>query len=70
VPRSLTVGYLLGQLQDLDLDLQVRLAINPDWPFAHLVSETLVISDGHVYIAEDGQNGYLPADVRKALAWA
>jgi hypothetical protein len=69
VPHDLTVGYLIQQLQDLDPNLRVRLAVNPDFPFAHFVGASIVISDGVVFIAEDGQEGYLPPGVRDALAW-
>ncbi|WP_405589772.1 hypothetical protein [Streptomyces sp. NBC_01190] len=69
MPHDLTVGYLLQQLQDLDPNLRIRLAVNPDWPFAHFLGASIIISDGLVYIAEDGQDGYLPPEVRDALAW-
>lgn len=69
MPQDLTVGYLLQQLQDLDPNLQVRLAVNPDFPFAHFLGASIVISGGAVFLAEDGQEGYLPAGVRDALAW-
>lgn len=67
--RSQTVRDLLHQLQELDPDLPVRLAINPDWPFTHFIG-SVVVRDGIAFIAEDGQQGYLPAAVRDALAWA
>lgn len=70
MPHDLTVGYLLSQLQDLDPNLKIRLAVNPDWPFAHFLGASIVISDGLVYIAEDGQEGYLPVGVSDLLSWA
>jgi hypothetical protein len=70
VPHDLTVGYLLQQLQDLDPDLKIRLAVNPDFPFAHFLGTNVVISDGLVYLAEDGQEGYLPSGVTALLSWA
>jgi len=70
VPQYLTVGYLLSQLQGLDPNLKIRLAVNPDWPFAHFLGASVVVSDGLVFIAEDGQEGYLPPEVRAALDWA
>jgi hypothetical protein len=70
VPQYLTVGYLLQQLQDLDPNLQIRLAINPDFPFAHFLGASIVISNGVVFIAEDGQEGYLPTGVSDLLSWA
>jgi hypothetical protein len=70
VPHDLTVGYLLQQLQDLDPNLKIRLAVNPDFPFAHFLGASIVISDGVVFIAEDGQEGYLPVGVSDLLSWA
>ncbi|MEU6815514.1 hypothetical protein [Streptomyces sp. NPDC046860] len=70
MPHYLTVGHLLRQLQNLDPDLPIRLAVNPDWPFAHYLDTDVVVGDGMAFIAEDGQEGYLPAAVRDALAWA
>jgi hypothetical protein len=70
VPHYLTVGHLLRQLQNLDPDLPIRLAVNPDWPFVHYLGTDVVVDDGTAFIAEDGQEGYLPAAVRSALAWA
>ncbi|MDT3395314.1 DUF317 domain-containing protein [Streptomyces sp. B1866] len=72
MPRSLTVGQLIHQLQPLDPDHHVRLAIAPDWPFSHflgLVLEGPGPSGPTAYIAEDGQEGYLPPPVADALGW-
>nr|WP_078877910.1 hypothetical protein [Streptomyces sp. 150FB] len=60
---------MLSQLHDLDPALPIRLAITPDRPFAHLVGASIVISNGVVFIAENGQEGYLPTGVRDLLAW-
>ncbi|MFJ4007354.1 hypothetical protein ACIPWL_28405 [Streptomyces sp. NPDC090023] len=70
MPKYLTVGHLLRQLQDLDPDQPIRLAINPDFPFAHYVGADVVVHAGTAFIADDGQEDYLPAGVRDALAWA
>lgn len=70
MPQSMTVGCLLRQLQGLDPDLPVRLAVNPDFPFAHYVGADVVVRDGVAFIAEDGQEGYLPAGACDALVWA
>ena len=50
--------------------LPIRLAVNPDWPFAHYAGTDVVVGDGMAFIAENCQEGYLPASVRNALAWA
>jgi hypothetical protein len=65
----LTVGHLLRQLQHLSPDLPVRLAVNPDWPFAHFIATHVIERDGAVFIADDGQVDYLPIAVRNALDW-
>lgn len=69
MPQYLTVGHLLRQLQDLDPDLLVRLAVNPDWPCTHYLGTDVIVRDGFAFIAEDGQEDYLPPTVRDALAW-
>ncbi|WP_037853195.1 hypothetical protein [Streptomyces sp. NRRL F-5053] len=73
VSRTLTVGQLVHQLQTLDPDQPVFLAINPDWPFAHGISQVVTAADGPsnvVYIAENGQEGYLPTTARAELDWS
>ncbi|WP_435127166.1 hypothetical protein [Actinacidiphila sp. bgisy144] len=70
MPQDLTVGYLLQHLQNLDPNLRVRIAVNPDFPFAHFLGTNLVINDGLVYLVEDGQEGYLPTAVSDRLSWA
>ncbi|MCZ7460613.1 hypothetical protein [Streptomyces sp. WMMC940] len=70
MPHNLTVGHLLHQLQNLDPDLPIRLAVNPDWPFTHYLATDVVVRDGVAFIADDGQEDYLPRAVRDALAWS
>ncbi|WP_330173500.1 hypothetical protein OG875_07875 [Streptomyces sp. NBC_01498] len=65
-----TVGYLLQQLQRLDDALPIRLAVNPDFPFAHYAGADVVVRDGKAYSADDGQKGYLPTEVATVLDWA
>ncbi|MFC8640674.1 hypothetical protein ACFUC2_07945 [[Kitasatospora] papulosa] len=68
--QYLTVGHLLRQLQDLDPNLPVRLAVNPDFPFTHYVGTEVVVQDGKAFISDDGQEDYLPVGARDALTWA
>ncbi|MBP0450575.1 hypothetical protein J5Y04_13615 [Kitasatospora sp. RG8] len=70
MPHHLTIGHLLARLQPLDPNLRIRLAVNPDWPFTHLLGASAVEHEGIAYLAEDGQDGYLPTAVRDELAWA
>ncbi|MCM1967983.1 hypothetical protein [Streptomyces sp. G1] len=72
MPNTLTVGQLVRQLQKLDPDLPVLLAINPDWPFAHTIGRLLLgaVPEGPaVYIAESGQHDYLSGEMITALSW-
>ena len=72
MPSKITVGQLVHRLQTFDPDLPVRLAINPDWPYAHRICRIVEItgSNGAIYIAENGQEGVLPPAVRNQLDWA
>ncbi|MFD7070611.1 hypothetical protein ACFV97_25645 [Streptomyces sp. NPDC059913] len=70
MPQRLTVGHLLRQLQVLDPATPIRLAVNPDFPFAHYVGAEVVVRDGKAFIADDGQEDYLPVVVRDALGWS
>lgn len=70
MPGDLTVGHLLRLLRDLDPNLPLRLAINPDWPFAHFVGSQVVVHDGTAYLADNGQEEYLPVVVRNTLNWS
>ncbi|TKA08563.1 DUF317 domain-containing protein [Actinacidiphila oryziradicis] len=72
MPRSLTVGQLVHQLQALDPELLARLAVNPDWPFSHFaggVHEAGGISGPVAYITDDGQEDHLLPDVCRQLGW-
>jgi hypothetical protein len=69
VSQHLTVGQLLDALQDLARDAPVRAAVNPDFPFAHHLSDTPQIHDGVVYLADNGQHDYLPTIVTVAFNW-
>ncbi|MEU6172743.1 hypothetical protein ABZ832_12520 [Streptantibioticus parmotrematis] len=70
MPHCPTAGHLLRRLQELDPDLPIRLAVNPSWPFAHYLGTDVIVRDGIAFIADDGQEDYLPPTVREALAWA
>ncbi|MFF5721392.1 hypothetical protein [Streptomyces buecherae] len=69
MPASQTVGHLLRQLNGLDPELPIRLAINPDFPFTHYLGTQVVVQDGMAFIADDGQEDYLPATISNALGW-
>ncbi|MCD2468677.1 hypothetical protein MBT42_34655 [Streptomyces sp. MBT42] len=70
--HDVTVRQLIHQLQGVDPDLPVHLAINPDWPQVHRIGRAIEITgqNSAVYLAEDGQEGVLPPEVRAQLDWA
>ncbi|WP_411573553.1 hypothetical protein [Streptomyces fradiae] len=70
--HEITVRQLIHQLQAVDPDLPAYFAINPDWPQAHRIGRVVEISgsNGGVYLAENGQEGVLPPEVRAQLDWA
>ncbi|MFG2837117.1 hypothetical protein ACGFYE_19190 [Streptomyces zaomyceticus] len=72
MPREITVRQLIHQLRAVDPDLPAYFAVNPDWPQAHHIGRVIEINgpDGTVYLAENGQEGVLPAEVRAQLDWA
>ena len=81
----MTLGDLIGHLEELvelgfDEDkTEVRLAIQPSYPFQHgidrvtaLDAVTLEVDEKIVYIAESGQISeapYLPQAVKEELGW-
>ncbi|MFJ3939134.1 hypothetical protein [Streptomyces parvus] len=69
--HEITVRQLIHQLQAVDPDLPAYFAINPDWPQAHRIGRVVEISaNGAAYLAENGQEGILPPEVRAQLDWA
>ena len=59
----MTVSTLIGYLEDMNPDSEVRLAIQPRWAFEHSISGVAEVEvDGEyiVYIGEGSQLGYLP----------
>jgi hypothetical protein len=81
----MTVEELIEQLSELveggevPPDADVRLAVQPGWPFEHSVARVAVPegSEGDdpeagqvVYIGEGEQLGYLRSTARDALGWS
>lgn len=75
----MTVMELMEYLEDCDENAEVRLAIQPNYPFQHDV-KTVIECDVEVrdktervvYIAEAGQNydaPYLPGEASAELGW-
>lgn len=70
--NAMTVGELIDALEQVDEAAEVRLAMQPAWPFAYsigMVLETRVDGKHVVYIAEKDQLGYLVEETKDALGW-
>lgn len=65
----MTVAELIELLSDLDPEAEVRLAVQPSWPFEHHLAPEVAEVGGRVWLAESGQIGYLPGEVAEELGW-
>lgn len=65
---AMYVSDLIELLEGMDPDAEVRLAIQPRYPFEHHI-DSVEESDGVVYVSEGGHRGYLPGEAREALGW-
>ena len=80
----MTVGELKEILEGFDDEVEVRLAMQPNWPFEYSVSDSVAIAgegdnfDDYdapagavtiLYLAEDRQLDYLPGHIREQLRW-
>jgi hypothetical protein len=69
----MTVGDLISELERLPADAEVRLAMQPAWPFEYgigEITEPVSFPEGDaVYLTEGPQLGYLPGAVRAAIGW-
>lgn len=69
---EMTVGELMHLLKGYDADTEVRLAVEPMWPFEHRISDVAeAVIDGEtvLYIGDGGQTRYLPGEAQEALGW-
>jgi hypothetical protein len=67
-----TVGELIERLSAFDPASEVRLAINPDFPFAHGIGDITASDESGrrtVFLGEDGLQEHLPVPVAQALGW-
>jgi hypothetical protein len=57
--------------EDDETGPEVRLAIQPNYPFEYSIGEVAENDGGDiVYIGEGSQLDYLPGDARDALGWS
>lgn len=61
----MTVEELIEQLEDMDPDLEVRVAHQPNWPFELEIADHVIETDEAVYLFEAQQIGYLPGEVHE-----
>jgi hypothetical protein len=68
------VRDLIEYLENFDEEAEVRLAMQPSWPFEYSIGEVEEVEledEGKtvVYISENRQLGYLPGEVKEILMW-
>ncbi|WP_327303619.1 hypothetical protein OG730_08370 [Streptomyces sp. NBC_01298] len=68
-----TAAEIIEHLSRYAPDTPVRMAINPEFPYAHTLGG-IVLGMGHdgrpvIYIGEAGQVGFLPALTAQDLGW-
>jgi hypothetical protein len=70
---DITVGEFIDRLSAYNRDAVLRLAINPDFPFAHFVGDLVEGQDDQsrpaVFLGEAGQQSHLPLVVAQSLGW-
>ncbi|MGK5496708.1 hypothetical protein [Streptomyces sp. URMC 125] len=71
--KDTTVRQLIRRLRTYDPDAVIRLAVNPDFPFAHFLGDLTEAQDEDgrpaVFLGEAGQQGFLPPYVAQTLTW-
>lgn len=75
----MTVQELIDELEMMDPNAEVRLAMQPSWPFEYSIDQIAEVSvvnkfDEEVekkvlYLSEGSQLGYLPGHVGEELGW-
>ena len=68
------VQDLIDFLEDADPDDEVRLAMQPSWPFEYSIGQVEIVESDEddsaiVYLAEGSQLNYLPGTVKEFLGW-
>ena len=67
------IEHLETHVENGDGNKDVRLAMQPNWPFEYSICEQSTWSaqatEEAVYLAEGTQLGYLPGDVGEELGW-
>ncbi|MER0443035.1 hypothetical protein ABR738_00340 [Streptomyces sp. Edi4] len=66
---GMTVAELIEQLEGVDPDAPIRLAMQPRYPFEYTIGQVVEAEDGTCWIGEGEQVGYLSEDATNALEW-
>lgn len=59
----------LTEEHDLPGETEVRIAMQPHYPFEYSLSDRATVVNGVIYLAEGSQEGYLPGGVSQGLGW-
>jgi hypothetical protein len=74
----MTVAELIYELEQMNPEVQVRFASQPNWPFEYSIVDVVQIEIADrrtneavetVYLKEGRQLGYLPAEAKDELGW-
>jgi len=66
------VREIIEMLEDLDPNLEVRFASQPNYPLEYSIEDIVIIQSETkkvVYLSEGYQYGYLPSIVKEELGW-
>jgi len=55
--------------EDLGGDAEVRLAMQPNWPFEYTIRNGTASAEGVIYLAEGRQLDYLPGEISQEFGW-
>lgn len=67
----MTVRDLIEQLEEMNLDAEVRFASQPNYPLEYRIREEIIQTpdESKVYLAQSEQIGYLNSEVTELLDW-
>ena len=67
---DMKVEELLQVLEGMNPEAEVRLAMQPSWPFEYSIGNYAESEDGEVvYLAEGSQLDYLNGEIKEQLGW-
>lgn len=71
---AMTIGELQSIIDEMlengyDEGMEVRIAMQPNWPFEYSLSSNYSIHEDKLYLSEGRQLNYLPGEVKNELGW-